>query len=105
MNARENMADKMAIPPRCTRGPVQVKADLDVTFDLRRAEVQDQDAVPSPDVEVACAGPATQALGDAVIGVQVLDGPGFGRHRGVHVVVLRFASAVSPSDAFALIVS
>jgi hypothetical protein len=103
MNARENMADKMAIPPRCTRGPVQVKADLHVTFDLRRAEVQD--AVPSPDVEVACAGPATQALGDAVIGVQALDGPGFGHRRGVHVVVLRFASAVSPSDAFALIVA
>jgi hypothetical protein len=80
------------------RGPVQVKADLDVTLDFRRAEVEDQDAVPDPDVELACAGLAPQALGDAVIGVQALDGPGFGGHRAVHVKVLRFRCTVPVSS-------
>jgi hypothetical protein len=67
---------------------VQVEADLDVTGDLRRAEVEDQDAGPDADVELARAGPAAQALGDAVVDVQALGsrsgrGPG-GRH-AVHV--------------------
>ena len=32
-------------------GPVQVKADLDVTLDLRRAEVEDEDAGAGPDID------------------------------------------------------
>jgi len=68
-------------------GPLQVQADLDVTLDVRRAEVEDEDAVANAGVELARAGPAAQALGDGVVDMQALDFPcgrGLGGHRVVH---------------------
>jgi hypothetical protein len=70
------------------RGPVQVEAELDVSRDLRRAEVEDEDAGTDADVELARAGPAAQALGDAVVDVQALgsrSGEGRRGRRAVHV--------------------
>ncbi len=53
-------------------GPPQVEANLDVTRDVRRAEVEDEDAEANAGVEPARAGPAAQALGHGVVDVQAL---------------------------------
>src|SRR4029077_15645199 len=57
------------------RGPVQAEADLDITRDFRRAEIENEDAGTDADVELARAGPAAQALGDTVVYVYALGFP------------------------------
>ena len=72
---------------------MQAEADLDITRDLRRAEIEDEDAETDADVELARAGPAAQALGDAVVNVHalgVLLGSGLGGHGAVHAGGLLF---------------
>jgi hypothetical protein len=67
------------------RGPVQAEADLDITRDFRRAQIENEDAGTDADVELARAGPAAQALGDAVVNVYAL---GFPLGSGWEVIVL-----------------
>ena len=77
------------------RGPVQAEADFDITRDLRRAEIKDEDAGTDADVELARAGPAAQALGDAVVNVHARGfplGSGLGGHSAVHAGGLLFGS-------------
>ena len=46
-------------------GPPQVEANLDVTLDVRRAEVEDEDAGANAGVELARAGPVPRRLATA----------------------------------------
>src|SRR5690348_8629507 len=75
------------------RRPAQAEADLDITRDLRRPEIKDEDAGTDADVKLARAGPAAQALDDAVVEVHALGfplGSGLGGHDAVHVSGLLF---------------
>ena len=67
--------------------PPQVEANLDVTLDVRRSKVKDEDAGANAGVELVRAGPVAQSLGDGVVDVQALRlpwGRGLEGHRAVH---------------------